>query len=54
MNFGHLSMLNTMPLVVPDEESLLPHTWHVGMDANPSSRSGDWRCTINKFLIRFA
>jgi hypothetical protein len=43
-----------MPLAVPNEQSMLPYTWHVVMAANPTSGSGDRRCTINKFLIRFA
>jgi hypothetical protein len=47
-------MLNTMPLAVPDEQSMMPHTWHVVMAANRTSGCGDQRCTINKFLIKFA
>jgi hypothetical protein len=54
MNVGRMSMLNTMPLAVLDEQSMMPHTWHLVMAKNPTSGSGDRRCTINKFLIRFA
>jgi hypothetical protein len=49
MNSGRMSMLNTMPLAVPDEQSMMPHTWHVVMAANRTSGSGDQLCTINKF-----
>jgi hypothetical protein len=46
MNSGRMLMLNTMPLAMLDEQSMLPHTWHVVMAANPTSGSGDRRCTI--------
>jgi hypothetical protein len=50
-----MSRLNTMSLAVPDEQSMLPHTWHIVMAGNPIGGSSDCRrSTINKFLIRFA
>jgi hypothetical protein len=49
-----MSMLNTMPLIVPDEQSMQPHNWHVVIAANLTGGSGDRRYIINKFLIRFA
>jgi hypothetical protein len=30
-----------MSLAVPDEQSMLSHTWHVVMTANPTSGFGD-------------
>jgi hypothetical protein len=31
-----------MQLAMPDEKSILPHTWHVIMAGNPTDGFGDW------------